>query len=122
MVIAAIVVVPTVGINSALYQTQIVPLMEDWANETDRALKPIAYWLRSYSEPGSIIKASDPGYLGYVSGRVVIREERDQIPQFILDRSADSTRLSSPGLRPVLVQSVFRGKTSLHYTLYQRDS
>jgi len=121
MIIAAIVVVPTVGVNSALYQTQIIPLMEGWANETDRALKPIAYWLRSYSEPGSIIEASNTGYLGYVSGRVVIREERDQMPQFILDRSPDSTRLSAPGLHPVLVQSVFRGKTLLHYTLYQRD-
>lgn len=121
LALVGIVVFPTIVANSAFYQTIFVPSMMQWRNETDQGLKPIAYRLRSSLGPGAVIEASMPGYLGYVSDRVVVRHAGSVSPQFVVDRSGDSTRLSAHGLRPVRVETVSGDPAPIYYTLYQKD-
>lgn len=135
--------------NQFVYQTQILPGMENSELGVDECLKPIGYWLRSNSPEGSTILSPDIGVIGYVSGRRMIdvsgvvspemklafasvgydegmmqkRYERVLHPDYIVDRSPTPERLSSETIRPVMTRTFPRltllKSEMMYYTLYR---
>jgi hypothetical protein len=135
--------------NQFIYRWWVVPHMETFALGEDECLKPIAYWLRSNSSPGSSVLTPDIGIIGYVSERTMYdptglvtpdlkqafrgvtyddgmkqrRYEQILHPDFVVDRSPVPERLASEKLEPVMTRT-FSGlglsKPGLqYYTLYR---
>ena len=135
--------------NQLIYRMWIVPHMESFELGTEECLKPIAYWLRSNSSPGTTVLTPDIGMLGYVSERTMYdtaglltldvkrafrgvsydegmkqrRYEQVVHPDYVIDRSPVPERLASESLKPVMTRT-FSGlglsKPELeYYTLYK---
>jgi len=135
--------------NQFLYQTRILPQMENFELGVNDCLKPMAYWLRSNSESGATVLTPDAGIIGYISERRVYetegkispdikdafagvgydegmterRYERVLHPDYIIDRSVTPERLSSETIKPVMTRA-FPGislvrSELVYYTLYK---
>ncbi len=135
--------------NQLVYRLWIVPHMETSALGADECLKPIAYWLRTNTSPGTSVSAPDIGMLGYVSERTIynspgavkagagrsvegstndqrLKQEshgQGEHSDYVVDRSTVPERLTSESLKPVMTRT-FSGlglsKPGLeYYTLYK---
>jgi hypothetical protein len=135
--------------NQFVYRKWIVPHMETFEVGTEECLRPIAYWLRSNSLPGSSVLAPDIGVLGYVSERTMFdtaglvtpdvsrafsgagydegmkQRSYEQVvhPDYVVDRSPVPDRLASASLVPVMTRTFssfgLRKPGLEYYTLYK---
>jgi hypothetical protein len=139
----------SLGQNQFIYRMWVVPHMETFELGAEECLKPIAYWLRSNSAPGSSVLTPDIGMLGYISERTIYdmaglvtpearralsgvsydeamkqrRYEQVMHPDYVIDRSPAPERLASEGLVPVMTRTFSGHGLSNpdleYYTLYK---
>jgi hypothetical protein len=139
----------SLGQNQFIYRMWVVPHMETFELGAEECLKPIAYWLRSNSVPGSTVLTPEIGMVGYVSERTVYDMaglvtpdarrvlngvgydeamtqrlyEKFVHPDYVIDRSSVPERLTTEGLVPVMTRT-FSGQGLsnpglMYYTLYK---
>jgi len=135
--------------NVTVYSTAVIPHMRGFTEGMNGCLRPIGYWLRENTPPGTTVLTPDIGMLGYVSERRLFdtaglvtpemkkafsgvsyeegmkerRYESVLIPDYVVDRSDRPERLAAPDLVPVMTRefpSIALTKTEpVYYTLYK---
>lgn len=135
--------------NQYVHHSAVAPHVKNFTLGMNECIKPIAYWLRSNAPSDATVLAPDVGLVGYVSdlkiddtaglvtpnvkntfaglsydeGMIQHWYDRAVHPNFIIDRSAQPNRLSSPTIQPVMTRIFPELNLSkpepLYYTLYK---
>jgi hypothetical protein len=135
--------------NQVVYRGWVLPSMNNLELGVNECLKPIAYWLRTNTSPGTTVLTPQAGVIGYVSERNVIdasgmiapevrrafgsesydvgmverKYEAAIHPEYVIDRSSTPERLAAETMQPVMTRT-FPGlgiskPELMYYTLYK---
>jgi hypothetical protein len=135
--------------NQFVYRGWVLPHMNNLELGVNECLKPIGYWLRSNTPPGTTVLTPQAGVIGYVSERTVfdasgmiapeigrafggnsydvgmVQKKYEAVihPAYVVDRSQVPNRLSSATMKPVMTRT-FQGleinrAELMYFTLYE---